>query len=288
MPLDLAISPIQTELSLAPRQTKSQVYNLKNTSDKPITINITFSRWEPTGTDGSVKYLPQSDTSPIKFSILNADLVGTQGIPLAPGQQRQFVIGATDTEGQLGDYYYTVFFEENPAPSLGDTQSSVSGKIGSHLLLSVQDSAPEKIQGTAQIKPQFKIFDPFIQTPTVDIFITNPTAHYYRLVSELFIEKQNEKITSLKLSPETIVANSTKLIPCIELNTDNTQSTPTACKLKNLYLPGAYTLHIGTAENTNLEANEVSIYSFPFSIIGLILSVSAILFLIKKKNVKKQ
>lgn len=272
---NISLTPAQFEFTAQPGATITQAYEITNNSDNTIFLSSSVEPWIPSGIDGNVSYAHIIANPKIIFSLNNADLNLGQGFNLKPQEKRQLVLKIkVDPQSELKDYYYTFFINQTSVGTLEGQQNSTqaSGKIGSHVLLSVSNSEQQSVK--AEIK-NFKVFpkikDIFLTPINFQAEINNNTDYFFKTDGQITINKNDLKTNEIRLMPSNILAHHSRSISCIANSTDP-KAPPTSvnCTLNPPLWPGSYTATLTLDPSINSKPVTVSFFVFPFSLIGLI------------------
>jgi hypothetical protein len=280
---NLTLSPSQVEFVLKPGVTIIQAYTVANNSDSNITLNTQLLPWVPSGTDGSVNYNQAVNNPNFKFSLANSDLKIGQPFVLAPNSKRQLVLKIeTNSTMSLSDNYYTffIFQNENNIES-GKTSSQATGKIGSHLLLTVSNTENPTINSS--IKNFFigpKIKDVFFRPITFSGQVENNSDFFFKINGKITITKNDKTVKVIDLDSDNVLNHHGRNIHCNQ----------TTCSLNPPLWPGNYNLKLELDPSLNTKPYQTSFYVFPFSPILLILLIAGLIFTLRffqKKSAKK-
>ncbi len=133
----LTISPVKAELSGDPGQVIRAEVELLNEQNEPKTFYVSYENFEPSGEDGSPKFIGGG-------SGLATWLSSETAVTLSPNEKK--VVPYTVTipkEAEAGGYFGAVFFGgQNPNATDGG-EISVGGKLGTLILLRVRGDIPE-------------------------------------------------------------------------------------------------------------------------------------------------
>lgn len=281
---DLTLSPAQMEFVLKPGVTIIQAYEVTNNSSSIINLITEVLPWIPNGTDGSVNYQQATANPNINFSLNNSDLQLGQPFTLTPGSKKQLVLKIkTDPNINLSDSYYTFFISQNEnITNQKSNFTAATGKIGSHLLLTVSNTENPKVESEIQkviISPKIK--DVFLKPITFSGKIKNNSDFFFKTDGKITITKNNKTIKELTLDSNNVLNHFSRNITC----SDQT------CQLKTPLWPGQYQIKIVLNESLNAKSYESSFYVWPISptifvlfIIGIILGVRRIRKIIESKS----
>jgi hypothetical protein len=256
--MKLSISPAQVELVIKPGIKVTQAFDIQNLSDSPQIVTTSILPWLPKGSNGSVTYDSVTTPPGLYFELNNSDLRLGQPFRLGPGQSQQLVLKiSSDTNFAPTDAYYTLFISQEPSAVADGNSTSVSARIGSHLLLSFSPSQnlPQKTTTIFTISPQIK--DIFLTPLNFSGQITNSTSHFTKIQDQIIITKNNLEISRLTLAPDNILANNSRPFRCLD-----SQKLPVNCFLKPPFWPGLYTATLGQTS--------VNFYILPLSPLILI------------------
>lgn len=279
---NLTLSPPQAEFVLKPGITLTQAYEVTNNSQNSITLNTEVLPFIPQGDNASVSYSTLLANPNISFSLNNADLKLGQPFTLAPQESRQLVLKIkTSSETQLADYYSTFFVYQTVDTSANDYIISQStGKIGSHLLLSVSNSEFPKIEGKIKkFTPSPKIKDVFFTPINFSVQIENKTNYFFKSLGKITISKNQKIVKQLDLDPQNILANHHRSILC---------QNQTNCTLTPPLWPGKYIATLELDPNMNIASTSTSFFVLPLSPIAFILVIISLIYLFRwfKKQFK--
>ena len=278
---NLTLSPSQIEYVLKPGVTIIQAYDVTNNSDSYINLTTEVLSWIPSGTTGSVNY-QQAVTNPsITFSLNNSDLQLGQSFNLAPKTKRQLVLKIkTDSNINLSDNYYTFFVTQNlTTTSSKDNISQASGKIGSHILLTVSDVQDPKVESAIQnfsISPKIK--DIFFRPITFTGQIKNNSDFFFKINGQITITKNDKIIQELILNSDNVLNHHARNFSCSDQN---------ICQLNTPLWPGHYQVSLTLDSGLNAKSYDTSFYVLPLSPLLFLLLIIGIFFGYKKlKNSK--
>jgi hypothetical protein len=274
---NLTFSPAQIEFVLKPGITIIQAYDITNNSDSSIILNTEVLPWIPSGTNGSVNYNQAANNPNIEFSLNNANLQLGQPFTLAANSKQQLVLKIkTNSNINLSDNYYTffVFQDQNTTATSKDNFSQASGKIGSHLLLTISDTENPKVTSEIQsfsISPKIK--DIFFQPIIFKGKIKNNSDFFFKTNGKITIIKNDQIIKELELNSDNVLNHHSRDISCTD---------QTTCKINPPFWPGHYKITVTLDSSLNAKSYETSFYVWPISPLLLIVLVIGIIFGIKK------
>jgi len=271
---NLTLSPSQVEFTLKPSVTIIQAYEVTNNSSQDITLNTEILPWVPVGNNGSVNYLQAATSSDLNFSLANSDLKIGQPFVLKANSKQQLVLKIkTSKEINLSDYYQTFFVYQNQNPlNKNDNFSQATGKIGSHILLSVSNT--ENISIKAKLE-SFKIFpkikDVFFTPITFSGEIKNDSTYFFKTGGKIIITKNDSPVKEITLNNDNVLTNHYRSFSCVD-----------SCKLNTPLWPGKYQVTLKMDENLGIADSSYSFYILPISPLLFILLIVGIIFGIKK------
>ena len=174
----------------------------------------------------------------------------------------------------MGDYYYTFFLTQSPSSTSlsANSGANVSGKIGSHLLLSLSEKEnPENLLRIGSFFATPKIKDSFLTPVSFTAQIDNPGDYFNKIDGQIKITKTGREISTLKLEPINVLGRYSRTALCL----DNP-----ACTLKPPFWPGAYTASL----TVNGKSESLNFYVFPFSLLPLVFLFGLLIWLLLKKS----
>ena len=278
---NLTLSPSQVEFVLKPSVTIIQAYEVANNSSQDIVLNTQILPWVPVGNDGSVSYQQAAISSDLDFSLANSDLKIGQSFILKANSKQQIVLKIkTSKEISLADYYQTFFVYQNQDPLNQDNNfSQATGKIGSHILLSVSNTENTSIKAKLE---SFKIFpkikDVFFTPITFSGEIKNDSTYFFKTSGKIIITKNESPVKEIELNNDNVLTNHYRSFSCVD-----------SCKLNSPLWPGKYQVTLKMDENLGIADSSYSFYILPISPILFVLFIVGIIFGIQKiKKLKKQ
>lgn len=270
---DITLKPAQTEFVVLPGGVITQVYNITNNSDTSLAVDASVLPWKPTGPDGSVTYDNVATTNYLQFSLTNQDNRLDSPFILMPKSTRQLVLKIeVAPNADLGDYYYTFFINQKQTSSASGSFSGTSGKIGSHILLSVsQTENPATDISVDNFKITPKIKDIFFTPITFSAQITNDSGFYFKTIGDLTISKNGLVIKRIGLTPLNVLSNHHRNLQCQE-----------SCTISPPFWPGAYTATINFDPSVSAKSFSTTFFIFPFSLL-ILLIIPAVIFMSLRK-----
>ena len=277
---NLSLSPAQSEYVLKPGVNLVQSYDVVNNSDSEITLNTEILPWIPSSTDGSVSYNQATSNPNIEFSLANYDIKLGQPFVLAANSKQQLVLKIkTNYNISLADNYYTFFvFQNQNTIQSNDNFTAATGKIGSHILLSVSNTENPKIESAIQkfsISPKIK--DVFFNPIIFNGQIKNNSNFFFKTNGKITITKNDKIIKEFELSPDNVLNNHSRNISCLNQS---------SCSINPPLWPGHYKVSVILNSDLNSQPYNTSFYVLPISPILFILLIALIIFGIKKFKLK--
>lgn len=271
---NITISPAQIEYLVKPNATIIQAYEINNNSNQDIYLNSEVLPFLPQGNSGSVSYQNIPTNSHINFSLNNSDLVLGQPFLLKANSKRQLVLKIkTSSNVSLSDTYYT-FFVSQIQNQNNVNFPQASGKIGSHILLSVTNTENITNKGSVSIfKTTPKIKDVLFSQIKFMGEVKNDSNYFLKTSGQITLVKNDQTLEEIKLQPLNVLSNYYRQIDCQDLKN---------CTLKGPFWPGRYTATISFDENLHISSQSTSFFVLPISPLLFILFLVGIIFGIKK------
>jgi hypothetical protein len=272
---NLTISPSQSEFVLKPGVTLIQAYNITNNSDYAITLNTEILPWIPSGTDGSVNYNQAVSNPNLEFSLTNYDLKIGQPFVVAANSKQQLVLKIkSNSNTELSDNYYTFFvFQNQNTTTSKDNFSQATGKIGSHLLLTVSDTENPKVESAIKnfsISPKIK--DIFFGPINFNGIVQNNSNFFFKINGKITITKNDKIIKEFQLNDSNVLNHHGRNITCKDQN----------CTINPPLWPGHYLVKVSLDPGLNAKSYDTSFYILPISPILFILLLAGIILGFKK------
>lgn len=142
----LRIDPFLIELNMESGQVVNQTIDLTNTTDSPLTFNISINDFVPNGNTGQPIFLDSSEASDPKYSLSNWVTVTQQPqftIPARANTQVIFSIRVPE-DAEPGTHYGGILFGQ-VAGKLNDSGAAVEHKAGSIILVKLGKSQEQVI-----------------------------------------------------------------------------------------------------------------------------------------------
>lgn len=282
MPLNLTISPAQTEVVIAPDITFTQAYSVTNDSDTSLVLSTSVLPWQPVGSDGSLTYTNISPSRYFEFSLNNADLHLGQSFVLAPRQTRQLVLKIKSSSvSPEGDSYFTFFINQDQSDRIGSdiSGSGATARLGSHLLISTSstENPPSRLTITSfQATPKF--VDVFFPRVRLIAQVNNQSKFFTKTNGKLTITKNNRTVSETILFPDNVLAHSSRELSCLSNNE------PVPCTLSPPFWPGVYQATIDLDPSLSSQGYTTAFIAFPFSIIIFVLLISTFIYLLRRQK----
>lgn len=270
---DITISPAQIEYLLKPNSTIIQAYDITNNSDQDINLTTEVLSFIPQGNTGSVTYNTFSDSN-INYSLNNSDLILGQPFILKANSKKQLVLKIkTSSVAPLKDSYSTFFVSQVQDQTNVDFPTA-SGKIGSHILLSVTNTENISNKGTVtSFKVNPKIKDVFFSRLQFVGEIKNDSNYFLKTSGQITLVKNDQTLKEIKLQPLNVLANYYRQIDCQNFKN---------CTLNGPFWPGRYTATLSFDQNLNIPSSTISFFVFPFSPILFLLFITGLIIFITK------
>jgi len=271
---NITISPAQIEYLLKPNTTIIQAYDITNNSDQDINLTTEIISFIPQGNTGSVTYQNNFSDPNISYTLNNSDLILGQPFILKANSKKQLVLKIkTSSTAPLQDSYSTFFVSQVPNQTNVDFPMA-SGKIGSHILLSVTNTENISTKGSISLfKITPKIKDVFFSQLQFSGEVKNDSNYFLKTSGQITIVKNDQTLKEIKLQPLNVLANYYRQIDCQEISN---------CTLKGPFWPGRYTATLSFDENLHIPSQSVSFFVFPVSPILFILFLVGIILGFKK------
>lgn len=277
---NLTISPAQIEYLLKPGVTITQAYEITNNSSENIYLNSEVLSFIPQGNNGSVTYQNIIPNPDITFSLSNANLALGQPFILGPNAKQQLVLKIkSSSETKLSDAYYTFFIYQVQGQN-STNLSQATGKIGSHILLSLTDTEDIKTSGEiSKFTIQPKIKDVFFTPLKFNGEVKNNSNFFFKTTGKITLIKNDQIVKEIKLEDNNVLNNYYRQINCQDLNN---------CTLNPPFWPGKYTATLEFDQNLNIKSSSISFFILPISPIIFLFTIFCFFnFFQKIKNKSK-
>ena len=268
---NLTISPAQIEYLLKPGVNITQAYEITNNSSENIYLNSEVLPFIPQGNNGSVTYQNITPNPNITFSLSNFNLTLGQPFVLAPNAKQQLVLKIkSSSESKLSDSYYTFFVYQVQGQNSTNLPQT-TGRIGSHILLSLTNTEDIKTNGEVSkfmVKPKLK--DVFFTPLKFSGEVKNNSSFFFKTTGKITLTKNDQVIKEIKLEENNVLGNYYRQISCQDL---------TDCTLTPPLWPGRYTATLSFDENLHIPASSISFFVFPFSPLVILILIFLLVFI---------
>ena len=269
---DITLKPAQTEFVALPGGVITQLYNITNNSDTGLTFDASVLPWKPIGFDGSVSYDNVAGDPNIQFSTVGDSRLQSPFV-LAPKTTRQIILKINISPNTaLGDYYYTFFISQTESNTANGSFSGTSGKIGSHILLSVSQTENPATHISVEnftATPKFK--DIFLTPITFNARVNNESGYFFKTIGSITISKDNLVIKKINLTPLNVLSKNSRHLQC-----------EPSCSISPPFWPGAYTATISFDPSVSDKSFSTTFFVFPFSLL-ILLIIPITLFLLHRR-----
>jgi hypothetical protein len=264
---NISIFPPQTEFVLKPGITLTRSYEITNNSNESISLNTQVVPFTPQGDDGSVTYQNVAIDPNFSFSLNNSDIALGQPFNLEPNQKIQLVLKIkTSPTANLSDYYATFFVYQNLSPfQSNDSFSQATGKIGSHILLSVSSKEDTSPSGQIQkFSASPKIQDVFLGSVKFSGQVFNNSNYFFKTDGKITVTKGSKTIKEFNLVNNNILNHYFRRLTCQD---------DLSCSLSGPFWPGKYTATVQLNSSLNTPPVSTSFFVIPLSPIIFILLI---------------
>jgi len=253
--ISLSVSPPIFELMIQPGKEVKQIFTINNLGrDTTITPKIVY--FEPADDLGNISLT--KDLSP-DWVIYDKEQFKLKGQEKFDFEVR--FLPPSDTPEI--DHFLTVVFETSePVDILNQNSSNFKSQIGANILLTVsQDGNPKKSAEITEFTAP-KIIDSLFGKIIYTIKLKNDGNSYWKPNGKIIIADE-----IINIAPQNTLSGYTRNISCLS------DQTLVECKPKNRFYLGKITakLEFSIDENPKIYQKEAISYSFPFSILSLLL-----------------
>ena len=297
--LSLSIYPPILKAIMKPGKEIMIAYNIKNLGD-PTTLQMLVLPFEPRDNLGNVR-IKQEFEGPIRFSLDNTDIELNDPIFLKTGQSQQILLRIRVPEGAPEqDYYYTLFAQTDPSPTIeGKTSSRSKARIGSHILITVTKSGNVDIKGKVSLfsvlgkynLPIFgnkiSFFDSSDIIP-ITLIVENKGKNSIKPYGNIILRGNFGESAEYEILSQNILANSQRQLMATPSAYFSSEK-PVSLALSGFFI-GKYNLStkINFGENTPQLYASTSFFALPFKfIIGSFIAIIIGIVIIKKLNSDK-
>ena len=253
--INLSVSPPIFEIMIQPDKEVKQIFTLTNLGgDTTITPKIIY--FEPADDLGNVNLTEDLCPDWVKYDKNPFKLKGQEKFDFE-------VSFSPPTDSLEIDHFLTLIFETSePVDLLNQNSSIYKTQIGANILLTVsKDGNPKKSAEIVDfIAP--KIVDSLFGKIVYTVKLKNNGNSYWKPNGKIIID--DEIIT---IAPQNILSGYSRNVSCID------DQTPIDCRLKDRFYLGKILakLEFSIDEDPKIYQKEVITYSFPFSILGLLI-----------------
>jgi len=279
--ISLAITPPILELSLKPGSSYLQPYEVTNNSGIDLFLRPIVLPFVPADLSGNVQ-LQSPEFDPLSatiFSLNNKNIQLNQTFKLPAGKTQRLLLVINLPEDAAGkDHYFTFLIEQSPQVELiGQSNSNNLIKIGSNILLTIDDGSPKRLGQLIKFSAVPKIAD-LIDSVVFDIEVANIGRNFFKTEGEIIVINQfnNKEMKKLKIRPDNILANSARQLVC--LNNNQTEK----CQFSSL-IPGIYKAIIKMDSNIQIDKNFIIFWILPIKTLLVVVLMLTIVLLIKNR-----
>lgn len=264
-PPALVVHPSNLEVNLTPgKPTKGTVF-LKNTTDKPMTIQVTIKNFTAQGEEGAIDLT--SNNTP--FSLASWIKVTPEKVDVPAGKEVAFDYTITPpANAEPGGHFGSLVFGTVPSTKIaGGAGSAVSQEVAALILAKVPGNAKEDavLESITTDKPFYE-FGPVTFTLRIK---NNGGVHIQPFGAVEVVDMFGRKVDA-SLTPTNILPSAVRRVEA---------------KLSTHLLIGKYTAKVIASygsQNKPLEGS-VTFYAFPLRYGAVVLVVLVLLFLLRKR-----
>lgn len=152
--LHLSISPILLQATIKPDKSITQVFNIHNLSDSPLTLTPQMVPFSSDNLTGQPQLQPQLQPDWLSyFSLINTNIHLNEPFTLAPQQKEQLVLNISIPSSALSRDRYVTLLLTSPEDS-SSSFTSITGGIGSNILLTITPVAdPHSLSQITHFQP---------------------------------------------------------------------------------------------------------------------------------------
>lgn len=266
---NISLTPANTTLIVKPQAIAVQKYTLTNKTANSIVLTPSIEFWQPNKFDGSISYTNQNNPD-LSFAFENSDIEFDKTFTLNPNEIKEITlyIRPSDTLKNK-DSYSTLFFTQINSGSYIVPQ--IKTKIGGNILISVSETLDVIPKAEIKyLKTNSSLFiDTFFSKPvTFSSRIQNLTPHYFPITGKIVIKKNNSQYKEIPLAPKNVLSLNSRDIDEITL--------------QKPYPIGLYKATIQLDSPIQSTPIATTFLVFPYSITFFILTITAIIFTLKK------
>ena len=293
--ITLSLSPSLIETIIKPGKAILIAYNLKNLGD-PTVVKAKVLPFIPKDNYGNITIKDEFE-GPVRFSLDNSLIKLDEPFTLKSGENQQLLLRIRLPEGApVGDYYYTLLVETQPAPELGgSTASTARASVGANIIITVTDTGILDTKGRISFfdvltKVKFfgrtmRIFDSNDKIP-VALVILNQGKNVVKPKGEIVLRGNFGEKATYDILPQNILAESQRLI--LATPSAGLEKQPVSLVLKGFFV-GRYSLlaNVGfTEEGPATVFSSTAFFAFPFKI-GLAILAAVLIGVIIIRRVKE-
>lgn len=215
--LSLSLWPPILEIMIQPGRQATQEYQITNNSDTDLKITPYFIPFKPSNQTGQpnlkLQDLQNKNFNPGFFAFETGEKIG-EPFWLKTGQTKKLLLKILiPKEAEEKDYYYTLLFSTSPATKeQKNTSSSSTTEIGTNILLTISQSGTPKLFGKISSFSCPKIVDSFSPV-NFNLVLENYGQTYFKAFGKLKIAGFLKQSQEIALTPQNVLANSTRQIP---------------------------------------------------------------------------
>lgn len=273
-PIDLAVSPPVAYLKTKPGENSLHTITLQHQGTTPLLITPKLVDFT---TDGTSNQPILQETTQVEFITLQEPLSWNSSFSLKPKQsktvQLQITPPAATTEKE---YHLTVLFETRPDPTSVTTSNDstrVSAVVASNLIVTVDTDIADQSKLSIKSLKLPVLIDSF-QTLDFQVLVQNSGSNAgVASGSATIIDMLGNSVASYQVHPDTVLANSSRLLRTGDPQQLETLSTD--FRYKPYFLLGIYTVDINVIQIKNDES--VTIDTLSKKIVALPLSLLAVI-----------
>lgn len=273
-PISLSISPPIFEVLIKPGTTVSQKFVLRN-KGKAVKVTPKIVEYNPKGIDPDVSFQPES-----WIEVKIDDITLNSSFNLPENSEKEVLIEIHPPENtEENEYHRVLLFTTEPGTEKNESESLISGSIGSVLLMTVSKSGNIPREGkitTFDIPLILDSFSPLVS----DIYLLNSGKGLIRPTGKITIQSPIYK-ASYSINTLTLFSGERKI-----LKTDT--SAKSLHNANTLFLPGFYIgkydveVSLSIGENVSKVVQRKSFYAFPWKLISLLVLLLLIFLIIKR------
>jgi len=286
----LTVSPPILDVAMDPGQEKQGVIKLFNEGDSELFLDGFVEIFKPKGERGEVELVEAG----IASQAINWVTLPINSLSLAPGEVKEVpVVVSIPATADVGGYYLALMWQTNTAPKSENTQVSISGKVGTLLILDAGGAVNESVN----------LLD-FSLTENKNLFSSLPIDFLFRLqntgnvhvkpAGRLVVKNMFGRVSdTVPINPEmrNVLPQSIRLFDMV-WGSDLKQADSFWGGLTNEWQSfkiGKYTVYLDLEygrTNTSITSSTISFWILPWRTLSIILIVA--LFIILKIVAKRK